>query len=197
MLTSVKGGVQQTWGVCSPHDFEPPPPSFEPGRLIFLKTFMMCGHTPPISTGPGRTRPFKGYSLGHPLLVNDPPRNTGGGGHLWWGDIFRRRHTISGQKGVSWTPPEAKNVLRLLFWNDLFITPLYDQDQKLTHFIGVLNDVTEIQDAKRKLEEYAQVLEDKVEEVICELCVCACLTCMPYPCMYAVYVCLTSSSRAR
>tara|TARA_R110002153_G_scaffold14008_3_gene51519 strand:+ start:4464 stop:7217 length:2754 start_codon:yes stop_codon:yes gene_type:complete len=52
----------------------------------------------------------------------------------------------------------------ILFWNDLFITPLYDQDQKLTHFIGVLNDVTEIQDAKRKLEEYAQVLEDKVEE---------------------------------
>ncbi|MCK0190347.1 PAS domain S-box protein [Arenibacter sp. F20364] len=51
-----------------------------------------------------------------------------------------------------------------LFWNDLAITPLYDKDQKLTHFIGVLNDVTEIQDAKKKMEEYAFVLEDKVEE---------------------------------
>ena len=51
-----------------------------------------------------------------------------------------------------------------LFWNDLSITPLYDNGQKLTHFIGVLNDVTEIQEAKKKLEIYAQALEDKVEE---------------------------------
>ncbi|MBC8768642.1 PAS domain S-box protein [Arenibacter sp. BSSL-BM3] len=51
-----------------------------------------------------------------------------------------------------------------LFWNDLSITPLYDEDQKLTHIIGVLNDVTEIQQNKRKLEEYALQLEYKVEE---------------------------------
>ncbi len=51
-----------------------------------------------------------------------------------------------------------------LFWNDLFITPMYDNHHKLTHFIGVLNDVTEIQDAKKKLEIYTQALEDKVEE---------------------------------
>ena len=51
-----------------------------------------------------------------------------------------------------------------LFWNDLFITPLYDKNEKLTHFIGVLNDVTEIQDAKKKLEEYALHLENTVEE---------------------------------
>lgn len=50
------------------------------------------------------------------------------------------------------------------FWNDLFITPLQDNDKKLTHFIGVLNDVTEIQEAQKKLEKYAQALEDKVEE---------------------------------
>tara|TARA_R110002050_G_scaffold255741_2_gene394520 strand:+ start:3805 stop:6558 length:2754 start_codon:yes stop_codon:yes gene_type:complete len=51
-----------------------------------------------------------------------------------------------------------------LFWNDLAITPLYDKEQKLTHFIGVQNDVTEIQQNKRKLEEYAQQLEDRVKE---------------------------------
>lgn len=51
-----------------------------------------------------------------------------------------------------------------LFWNDLSITPLYGQDKNVTHFIGVINDVTEIRDAKKKLEEYAQKLEDTVEE---------------------------------
>ena len=51
-----------------------------------------------------------------------------------------------------------------LFWNDLAVTPLYDNELKLTHFIGVQNDVTEIQQNKKKLEEYAQQLEHKVKE---------------------------------
>ena len=51
-----------------------------------------------------------------------------------------------------------------LFWNDLAITPLYDKEQKLTHFIGVQNDVTEILQDKKKLEEYAHQLEHKVKE---------------------------------
>ncbi|MCM4153429.1 PAS domain S-box protein [Arenibacter sp. N53] len=51
-----------------------------------------------------------------------------------------------------------------LFWNDLSITPLYDENQKLTHIIGVQNDVTELQQNKSKLEEYAHQLEHKVEE---------------------------------
>lgn len=49
-----------------------------------------------------------------------------------------------------------------LFWNELTITPLYDKGQKLTHFIGVQNDVTEMQRAKKQLEEYANKLEEKV-----------------------------------
>ena len=53
---------------------------------------------------------------------------------------------------------------RTLFWNDLSITPLYDNSQKLTHIIGVQNDVTQTQENKKKLEEYAQQLEYKVEE---------------------------------
>ncbi|WP_339628583.1 PAS domain S-box protein [uncultured Maribacter sp.] len=51
-----------------------------------------------------------------------------------------------------------------LFWNDLSITPLFDENKKLTHFIGVQNDVTEIQNAKNQLEQYAIKLEDKVAE---------------------------------
>lgn len=51
-----------------------------------------------------------------------------------------------------------------LFWNDLAVTPLYDKNNKLTHFIGIQNDVTQIQHNKEKLEEYANKLEHIVEE---------------------------------
>jgi len=50
------------------------------------------------------------------------------------------------------------------FWNELTITPLFDENQKLTHFIGVQNDVTEIQTTKKQLEVYADKLETKVVE---------------------------------
>ena len=49
-----------------------------------------------------------------------------------------------------------------LFWNELTITPLYDEAQKLTHFIGVQNDVTEIQRAKKELKANANKLETMV-----------------------------------
>ncbi|MGQ4879673.1 PAS domain S-box protein [Billgrantia sp. LNSP4103-1] len=39
-----------------------------------------------------------------------------------------------------------------LFWNELSITPLYDDDDKLTYFIGVQKDVTERVEAQRELE---------------------------------------------
>jgi PAS domain S-box-containing protein len=56
-----------------------------------------------------------------------------------------------------------------LFWNELSLTPLYDEAQKLTHFIGVQNDVTEIQNTKNQLHEYANQLENKVDERTHEL----------------------------
>lgn len=49
-----------------------------------------------------------------------------------------------------------------LFWNELTINPLYDKYQKLTHFIGVQSDVTEIQFTKGQLENYTSKLEFKV-----------------------------------
>lgn len=51
-----------------------------------------------------------------------------------------------------------------LFWNELTITPLYNKEQELTHFIGVQNDVTELQRTKKQLEEYAEKLEQKITE---------------------------------
>lgn len=51
-----------------------------------------------------------------------------------------------------------------LFWNDLTITPLYNDDDVLTNFIGVQNDVTEIQEARKQLQEHADKLEEKVAE---------------------------------
>lgn len=51
-----------------------------------------------------------------------------------------------------------------LFWNELTITPLYNEEQQLTHFIGVQNDVTELQRTKKELEQYAEKLEDKIAE---------------------------------
>ena len=49
-----------------------------------------------------------------------------------------------------------------LFWNDLSITPLFNEKKKLTHFIGVQNDVTEIQNVNSQLEQYADKLEENV-----------------------------------
>jgi len=56
-----------------------------------------------------------------------------------------------------------------LFWNELTITPLYSKNQRLSHFIGVQNDVTEIQHAKKQLNSYADKLEEKVVERTKEL----------------------------
>lgn len=39
-----------------------------------------------------------------------------------------------------------------LFWNELSITPMYDEDDKLTYFIGVQKDVTERVEAQQELE---------------------------------------------
>lgn len=55
------------------------------------------------------------------------------------------------------------------FWNELTITPLFNKNQRLTHFIGVQNDVTEIQRAKKQLKAYAHKLEAKVVERTKEL----------------------------
>lgn len=40
----------------------------------------------------------------------------------------------------------------MLFWNDFSFSPLYDRMRNLTHFIGVINNVTELKNAQEMLE---------------------------------------------
>tara|TARA_R110002033_G_scaffold166331_1_gene204869 strand:- start:92265 stop:94637 length:2373 start_codon:yes stop_codon:yes gene_type:complete len=56
-----------------------------------------------------------------------------------------------------------------LFWNELSITPLYNEKNELTHFIGVQNDVTEIIESRKELENYAEKLEETIEGRTIEL----------------------------
>lgn len=46
-----------------------------------------------------------------------------------------------------------------LFWNELSITPVYDDDDNLTYYIGVQKDVTERVEAQLELERTKQELE--------------------------------------
>lgn len=54
-----------------------------------------------------------------------------------------------------------------LFWNELIISPIYDKEGELTHFVGVQNDVTEREEARRETEakqkELAMTLENLKE----------------------------------
>lgn len=45
-----------------------------------------------------------------------------------------------------------------LFWNELYVTPLFDSNGTLTHFIGVQNDVTERVEAVREVREREALL---------------------------------------
>jgi PAS domain S-box-containing protein len=60
---------------------------------------------------------------------------------------------------------ECKVVLRnyrkdgTLFWNELTITPVYDQEQNLTHFIGVQHDVTKEKKALQLKDDIRNILE--------------------------------------
>lgn len=47
-----------------------------------------------------------------------------------------------------------------VFWNELSVTPFYDEVDQLTYYIGIQKDVTEIVELKQKL----QVAEDKLAE---------------------------------
>lgn len=59
-----------------------------------------------------------------------------------------------------------------LFWNNIMITPIHDDEQKLTHFIGVQNDVTTLvkeQELKEKTQSILELIaKDKPIKVIAE-----------------------------
>ncbi|MGS2744155.1 PAS domain S-box protein [Halomonas sp. LS-001] len=49
------------------------------------------------------------------------------------------------------------------FWNELSITPVYDEDDKLMYYIGVQKDVTERVEAQQALEALKQQKEDTLQ----------------------------------
>lgn len=51
-----------------------------------------------------------------------------------------------------------------LFWNELFISPVKDDNGKTTHFIGVQNDITPQKEAEHELREEKANVEKKVIE---------------------------------
>lgn len=51
-----------------------------------------------------------------------------------------------------------------LFWNELMISPVKDSSGKVTHFIGIQNDVTKRVVAELKLEQQRDQLDEKVRE---------------------------------
>ncbi|WP_262147615.1 PAS domain-containing sensor histidine kinase [Chryseobacterium foetidum] len=56
-----------------------------------------------------------------------------------------------------------------LFWNELFISPVKNEDGKTTHFIGVQNDITLQKQAEHELREEKANVEKKVRERTKEL----------------------------
>lgn len=61
---------------------------------------------------------------------------------------------------------EVRNYTKegTLFWNELFISPIKDNDGKVTHFIGVQNDVSD----RKKIEQELRFEREKMEEKVVE-----------------------------
>ena len=56
-----------------------------------------------------------------------------------------------------------------LFWNEVHVSPVQNENGKLTHFIGVMNDYTETKQAKEALQSAHDELEVRVKERTVEL----------------------------
>ncbi|MFY1046036.1 PAS domain S-box protein [Chryseobacterium sp. GP-SGM7] len=56
-----------------------------------------------------------------------------------------------------------------LFWNELYISPVKNRNQEVTHFIGVQNDITERKRTENELREEKLSVEKKIEERTKEL----------------------------
>lgn len=51
-----------------------------------------------------------------------------------------------------------------LFWNELFVTPVFDDDGQITHFIGVQNDVTDRVTAEDRIQVLSQKLDSAEQQ---------------------------------
>jgi PAS domain S-box-containing protein len=53
-----------------------------------------------------------------------------------------------------------------IFWNELHIAPVFDEDKKLSHFIGIQKDITERLEAESELNSLNQMLEERNRELL-------------------------------
>jgi len=51
-----------------------------------------------------------------------------------------------------------------LFWNELYMSPIKDEQGNVTHFVGVQNDITRRKKAELELLHHQQIMEQKIEE---------------------------------
>lgn len=49
------------------------------------------------------------------------------------------------------------------FWNDLYVSPVYDDEGELVYFIGIQNDVTEREEARAEVREREREIEETAE----------------------------------
>ncbi len=52
-----------------------------------------------------------------------------------------------------------------LFWNELSITPIKDHDEKITHWVGIQNDITDRKNAEQEIELLAKIFEESLNEI--------------------------------
>lgn len=55
------------------------------------------------------------------------------------------------------------------YWTELFVAPIIDRHGALTHFVGILNDITARRKAVEALQRYREELEEKVDQRTAEL----------------------------
>ena len=53
------------------------------------------------------------------------------------------------------------------FWNELSITPVFNEADQLTYFIGIQKDVSRLVDAERRVAELEQQLAEARERIRC------------------------------
>ncbi|HLF97096.1 MAG TPA: PAS domain S-box protein [Methylococcaceae bacterium] len=54
-----------------------------------------------------------------------------------------------------------------MFWSEIYISPVRDQNERITHFIGVQNDVTERKQTEARLDASAREIEDLYDNAPC------------------------------
>ena len=52
-----------------------------------------------------------------------------------------------------------------LFWNEVAINPIRDQEGKITHFIGIQNDITKRVKAEEEIRHFLKIFDDSLNEI--------------------------------